>query len=385
MMTESILYKKLALVLGKIKRVAEMGKSSLGYNFATDEAIYDMARDALASEGLAVLANLKSVEDVGEKRIRSTFVFTIVCGESGEKEESTWATEAWANDDKAINKTATVAMKYWLKTTLLIGTGKPEDDTDFGEQSRQEKQALSKQVQTPPPAKDNPNFAQPSAKNGGLTYEDGKEIVRIAKNVYGLTDSHQVCKILNVTKLSDFKQSKEAALKILEAAYTTVMGADEQPQDGNSKNEPPAGGEATQPALVSAPEPPPEPAPIDPPGSFRKQKPAGDLTSAPAIFATLREQAQKREQAGSTSKPNPATVQRLAQDMNIGEGKHVRHYVLEQTFGLGRSTKDLDTIGKVAVLSTWANGEDYPRHCEIIAQYMADQTAPASEPAAEAK
>lgn len=401
MMTESILYKKLALVLGKIKRVTEMGKSSQGYNFATDEAIYDMAREALASEGLAILAHLKSVEDIGEKRIRSTFAFTIVCGESGETAESTWAADAWSNDDKSINKTATVAMKYWLKTTLLIGTGKPEDDTDFGDQSQQEKRTQLKQTKTPPPARENPNFVQSPALNGGLSYEDGKEIVRIAKNVYGLTDSHQVCEILNVTKLSDFKQSKEAALKILKAAYSTVMGANEPLKGDNSKTEPPTGGESIQPALVSAPEPPTDPDPTEPYGSFRKPKTNGD-TAPRIVLGTERTPADvfaELHDLRDKSKLSPKTLKELIKESGVQHGKAIalaryfmkrgwndehRHFFYDRAWG--KSHGDELTEQEFDATKGWLLSETHPGDPEMMLEWAKGelQAAPASE-AAEAK
>lgn len=125
----SSLYTKLARVMGKVQAVSEDQTHGQGWKYAGDKVIYNAVRQHLAEEGVAIIPSIESVQDNGTKML-VTLEIKLVCGESGEVMSSKWAAESFSKDDKGVNKCATVAMKYFLKTTFLIATGNPDDDAD---------------------------------------------------------------------------------------------------------------------------------------------------------------------------------------------------------------------------------------------------------------
>jgi hypothetical protein len=56
--------------------------------------------------------------------------FTLVCGDTGECMDCIWYGEANDYADKACNKAATAATKYFLTNTFLLSTTEPESDEE---------------------------------------------------------------------------------------------------------------------------------------------------------------------------------------------------------------------------------------------------------------
>jgi len=204
---------KLARVMDGVSRVRKSGfNQHHQYKFATDADVSDEVRSLLASEGVAFLPSMDSIEDIraGEKLrlVRASFTMRFVDGATGEVLACKWFSEAMDSQDKAINKAATAAVKYFLLKTFLISTGE-ENDPDAGpgpqrqrppEQPRpssraeQAKQALKPaNTDAPPPAPEEIHVAGRRIRDAASV----DELVATGKWIAGLGFSAEDKKKLN--------------------------------------------------------------------------------------------------------------------------------------------------------------------------------------------
>jgi hypothetical protein len=130
------LAKKLAAVMGAVKRVPKTGHNAFhGYDYATEADIVAAIRDELAQRHVILLPAIlaRTREPVGEKGQVLTHLdmeFTFIDGESGERETRPWLGAGTDKEDKGAYKAMTGGEKYFLLKTFLVPTGDdPEQDS----------------------------------------------------------------------------------------------------------------------------------------------------------------------------------------------------------------------------------------------------------------
>ena len=129
------LYRKIAAVTAAVRRIPKNGTNQFHhYSYALESDITDGLRDLLAEHGLAFLPPTVLEWERGEPDAKNScltrvrYRFGLADCDTGEVVESEWWAEAQDNADKAFNKAATSASKYWLMKTFLIATGDDPDD-----------------------------------------------------------------------------------------------------------------------------------------------------------------------------------------------------------------------------------------------------------------
>lgn len=137
------LFSKMAKVMSLVNRVPKNGTNSFHkYKYATTDDVADIIREAMAEANLALFVEMgepkqEAIEDDSsgktKRMIRTTiqFFFTFACGDSGATRTSPWTGQVDDNSDKAINKCATSAEKYFLMKTFIVSAGdEPDADAD---------------------------------------------------------------------------------------------------------------------------------------------------------------------------------------------------------------------------------------------------------------
>jgi hypothetical protein len=152
------LYKKKSAVMGRLSRIRESGRhQKQGWTYATAEDIKDAVREAMAAEGLSFSFEIDK-EEPSQKDGKMTivklwFIFTIECGETGATQSKRIIGVAAGYDpDKVYYKAYTLALKYWLKTTLFISSG-DDPDPDGDDNSKPPKKRQQKPQPKPKPEK----------------------------------------------------------------------------------------------------------------------------------------------------------------------------------------------------------------------------------------
>lgn len=162
-MTNATLYKHMSQVLAEVRAIPKTGRNQFfKYDYMTADDIMTHLRDLLSKHGIAVFARMDgdpvSVEAGNTKggqpryRVVAKFVFTLACAETGASVECPWYGEAIDEQDKAFNKAATAAMKYWLMKTFLLTTGDEEQDTEFDGHHKPALQSRQNGATSPAPA-----------------------------------------------------------------------------------------------------------------------------------------------------------------------------------------------------------------------------------------
>lgn len=154
------LYRKIAAVTAAVERIPKHGRNQhFGYDYALESDITDGLRGLLAEHGVACLPPTVLHWERGEPDARNNsltrvqYRFGLADCETGETVESLWWGEAQDNADKAFNKAATSAAKYWLLKTFLIATGDDPDDGPSEERKPAPRQAPRQAASTNlPPA-----------------------------------------------------------------------------------------------------------------------------------------------------------------------------------------------------------------------------------------
>lgn len=130
---------KLAECYDKVARIPERGFNKFhGYKYVLAEDLYSAVRDAFHEVGLVVLPMLHHFEESfitgakGQERrkIVQPMTFLVMDSETGFSLALPWHSEAMDDEDKGTGKALTSALKYFLKTLLIIPTG---DDPDAGQ------------------------------------------------------------------------------------------------------------------------------------------------------------------------------------------------------------------------------------------------------------
>jgi hypothetical protein len=135
---------KMAAIMGEVATMTKDGTNAAQkYNFTTAEQVKAALRPLLKKHKVALFANMLDVtRETSINKNGTTVVtviakmcFTLVCGDTGERMDCIWYGEANDYADKAVNKSATAALKYFLTNTFLLSTTEPESDEETIEQA----------------------------------------------------------------------------------------------------------------------------------------------------------------------------------------------------------------------------------------------------------
>jgi hypothetical protein len=189
---------KWAKIMGEIGQITRDGSQN-NMKFASVDAIYGAVNQKLAENNIAIFPKLVGVERREEftqdkpyqYRTYATFVFVIVDGDSGEREECLWEGEKKDFGDRGTGIVPTNAMKSFLKTSLLLVTG--EDDDGNATKSKGSKSQDQR-----------PSAPEP------LTETTFRNLVTYGKS-QGYEDHHAVLKALGVASYADWTQGFPAA------------------------------------------------------------------------------------------------------------------------------------------------------------------------------
>lgn len=146
---------KLAEVMAEVEGVAKRGHNDhFGYDFATEADVSAAIRGGLARRQVALLPSITDIHDQvittktnqGEKtKIITTvrMVFTFIDGETGEREDRSWAGRGEDAADKGLAKAITGGNKFFCLKAFQIPTG------DDPERDAQPKQKQPRQQRRP--------------------------------------------------------------------------------------------------------------------------------------------------------------------------------------------------------------------------------------------
>lgn len=165
------IYAKLAEASKLIGHIDKNGTNQhFKFKYQAWDDVLPAVRDALSQVGLWMMPSIESATfDNG----RVVVAMRIVIANDKESLETTWYGEAQDRDDKAIQKAATSAFKYFLLKGLMIPC-KDDDDTDSGDGAITAKpQPVKRQPDAPTNGNGNPLKAAADAmKAVGVTKED---------------------------------------------------------------------------------------------------------------------------------------------------------------------------------------------------------------------
>jgi hypothetical protein len=136
---QSALAVKMSLIMGSVPKMIKNGNNvAQHYSFVTAEDVKATIRPLLKKHGVALFSEMHDIQRATSANKNGTTVvtvvvrmrFTLVDGESGESRSCEWIGEANDYADKAVNKAATAAEKYWLINTFLLSTSEVLQDAD---------------------------------------------------------------------------------------------------------------------------------------------------------------------------------------------------------------------------------------------------------------
>lgn len=119
---------KLIRAVAAIDVVEKNGRNDhFKFNFQKWDQVITTARSAMQKAGLSLTVDMVDVQYI-DKRVLVKLQVELYDPEANETRQSFWFGEAMTTDDKAIQKAATSAFKYWLLKNLQIRS--EEDETD---------------------------------------------------------------------------------------------------------------------------------------------------------------------------------------------------------------------------------------------------------------
>lgn len=147
----AVLAKKMSGIMGKLQRIGKNGTNKdQGWQFSTVDDITDAIRALMSEFGIALFSRMVKSNEVKEGKITRATVdmeFELVCTDTGYSKVMTWTGSADDHSDKALNKAAVYAEKFWLKSTFLVSSGK---DPDAGSPGQSRRDQRPQQPQRPP-------------------------------------------------------------------------------------------------------------------------------------------------------------------------------------------------------------------------------------------
>jgi hypothetical protein len=161
------LIEKLAKVMQGIKTLHEDEKHSQGWTFASVGSMYNAVRPLLAENGVMIFPKMTEVEQKetgaksskGNPQISTTIKWNMLVTDGTDAMECPWQSNALDYDDKGINKAATTAMKYFIRTLFMISTSEDLDPDHDASGQQNKKPSNQARAQPAQPA------SQPQAQN----------------------------------------------------------------------------------------------------------------------------------------------------------------------------------------------------------------------------
>lgn len=165
------LIEKLSKVMQGIKTLHEDEKHSQGWTFASVGSMYNAVRPLLAENGVMIFPKMNEVEQKetgaksgkGNPQISTTIKWNMTVTDGTDSIDCPWQSNALDYDDKGINKAATTAMKYFIRTLFMISTSEdldPDHDASGQQNRKPNNQARAQQ-------------SQPAQKPQAQNVEDG--------------------------------------------------------------------------------------------------------------------------------------------------------------------------------------------------------------------
>jgi ERF superfamily protein len=158
---EARLYGKMAKVMSLVNRVPKAGQNTFhNYRYASADDVADTIRGAMAETNIALIVQMGEVKQerieyqssnktTSIMRTTVNFNFIFACGDTGAIVISPWTSQVDDNSDKAINKCATSAEKYFLMKTFIVSAGdEPDSDGDKHTESTPRKITPSSEKQS---------------------------------------------------------------------------------------------------------------------------------------------------------------------------------------------------------------------------------------------
>lgn len=146
--SKATLFAKMAKVMGELSTFHKDAQNKFhGYGYVSAHAVTERIGRAMANAGIAFFSSTVGMQATDDKRYIVEYEFTFACAESGASVSSRWFGEAvhttskGALDDKALNKAATTALKYFLLNTFVVSAA---EDVDVDASESQQKQSGKK-------------------------------------------------------------------------------------------------------------------------------------------------------------------------------------------------------------------------------------------------
>ncbi len=128
------LFAKMAKVMGELTTFHKDAKNQFhGYGYASAAQVTEVIGRAMANAGIAFFSSTVGMQTTEDKRYIVEYEYTFACSETGAFWSARWfgeavhTTQKGAIDDKALNKAATTALKYFLLNTFVVSAA---DDVD---------------------------------------------------------------------------------------------------------------------------------------------------------------------------------------------------------------------------------------------------------------
>lgn len=171
------LARKMANIMGQLKRLRQGGQNSQGWTFTSIDDITDAIRALMAEHGIALFSKMLKATEVKDGKVTRATVdmeFELVCADTGVSKVMSWTGSAEDHSDKAMNKAAVYAEKFWLKSTFLVSTGKDPDASSPRLDRRNEQQPRQQQRPQEPPKP-----AAPSMNGAGEKKQEPEPLAQI--------------------------------------------------------------------------------------------------------------------------------------------------------------------------------------------------------------
>jgi hypothetical protein len=140
---KATLFAKMAKVMGGLSTFGKDARNKFhNYDYVSAAQVTQTIGRAMANEGIAFFSSTVGMQTTEDNRYIVEYEYTFACCETGVTMASRWFGEAvhttskGALDDKAINKAATTALKYFLLNTFVVSSS---DDVDTDANQNQSK------------------------------------------------------------------------------------------------------------------------------------------------------------------------------------------------------------------------------------------------------
>lgn len=256
---KALLFKKISLALGEVKRIPKNGYNSFfKYKYSQEGDILDGIRPILSEVGLMIWTTIKKDErkpvayfskgsEQGLKTVTKVDIeFVIGCADTGETLSSIYSGEGEDEGDKGLYKAYTGATKYFLTKNFLISSGDilqddapsdPEADTQRAYDKRQNSYNSPKQRQKQENNEQARKEYEAEQQAAETLKNEAKELwVKLAGNEEGFEGFYkkQTSKGVNHSQILDFLNNKIAE----KSAEVSGQPENEPPQQSEGEKSP---------------------------------------------------------------------------------------------------------------------------------------------------